>query len=193
MVPWIGVMALGYVFADFYRLDAERRQKKIFLLGLACSAFFIIIRGINLYGDPHPWTEQPTFGMTVVSFLNTNKYPPSLSFLLMTLGPSIILLAVFERIRGRKLELLMVFGRVPMFFYVVHIYAIHLIAVFLGLAQGFTISDMTNLFRNLPPDYGFALPVTFLFWIFIIITHYYLCRDYIRFKKGRKHPFYSYI
>lgn len=193
MVPWIGVMALGYVFADFYRLDAESRQRKILLTGLICTALFIIIRGINVYGDPQPWIGQSTFGMTVASFLNTNKYPPSLSFILMTLGPSIILLAVFERIQGWIVQFLIVFGRVPMFFYVVHIYVIHLIAVFLGLAQGFTISEMANLFRNLPQDYGFGLPITYLFWIFIIITHYYLSREYIQFKKGKKHPFYSYI
>jgi uncharacterized membrane protein len=193
MVPWIGVIALGYVFADFYRLNANTRQRRIFLLGLAGTILFIVIRGINIYGDPHPWEQQSSFGMTVASFLNTNKYPPSLSYLLMTLGPSIMLLAVFERMKGWLAKFMIVFGRVPMFFYVLHIYSIHLMAVFLGLYQGFTIRDMANLFRNLPQAYGFSLPVTYGLWIFLIVTHYYLCKEYIKFKKGKTHPFFSYI
>jgi uncharacterized membrane protein len=193
MVPWIGVMALGYVFADFYRLEARDRQRKIFLLGLGCTVLFILVRGLNTYGDPKPWEAQSTFGMSLVSFLNTNKYPPSLSYLLMTLGPSIMLLAVFEKVHGWFSQFLIVFGRVPMFFYIVHIYSIHLIAILLGVYQGFSPGDMCNLFRNLPQDYGFGLPVTYALWVFLIITHYYLCRDYIKFKKGKKHPFYSYI
>jgi len=193
MIPWIGVMALGYVFSEFYKMEAGIRQRRMFLLGLLCTVLFLMVRGINIYGDPLPWEPQPTFGMTVVSFLNVNKYPPSLSYLLMTLGPSIMLLAVFERIHGWFSSFLTVFGRVPMFFYIVHIYSIHLIAVLLGLYQGFTISDMTTLFRKLPLDYGVGLPMTYMLWTLLIISHYFLCTKYIKFKKGKKHPFYSYI
>ncbi|MCK5277949.1 MAG: DUF1624 domain-containing protein [Cyclobacteriaceae bacterium] len=193
MIPWIGVMALGYVFADFYRLEAPLRQRKIFVLGLIISLLFFVIRGFNIYGDPHPWTVQSMPGMTAVSFFNVNKYPPSLSYLLMTLGPSIMLLAVFERIKGWLSSFLVVFGRVPMFFYVVHIYAIHLICVILGLYQGFTINQMANDFESLPSEYGFGLGVTYVLWIFLIVALYFLCKSYIKFKKGKKHPFYSYI
>jgi len=193
MIPWIGVMALGYVFSAFYKMEAGVRQQKMFLLGLICTILFIVIRWINIYGDPLPWETQSTFGMTLVSFLNTNKYPPSLSYLLMTLGPSIMLLALFERVHGWFSNFLTVFGRVPMFFYIVHIYSIHLLAVLLGLYQGFAISDMTTLFRNLPQDYGFGLPVTYILWFLLIISHYYLCKEYIKFKKGKTHPFFSYI
>ena len=193
MIPWIGVMALGYVFADFYRLEAPLRQRKIFVLGLIISLLFFVIRGFNIYGDPHPWTVQSMPGMTAVSFFNVNKYPPSLSYLLMTLGPSIMLLAVFERIKGWLSSFLVVFGRVPMFFYVVHIYAIHLICVLLGLYQGFTINQMANDFESLPSEYGFGLGVTYVLWIFLIVALYFLCKSYIKFKKGKKHPFYSYI
>lgn len=193
MIPWIGVMVLGYVFADFYRLEAPVRQRKIFMLGLIISLLFFVIRGFNTYGDPHPWTVQSMPGMTVVSFFNVNKYPPSLSYLLMTLGPSIMLLAVFERIKGWLSSFLVVFGRVPMFFYVIHIYAIHLLSVFLGLYQGFTINQMANDFESLPNEYGFGLGVTYVLWIFLIVALYFLCKSYIRFKKGKKHPFYSYI
>ena len=193
MIPWIGVMALGYVFADFYRLEAKARQRKIFILGFICTVTFFLVRGINAYGDPKPWEAQSTFGMSLISFLNANKYPPSLSFLLMTLGPSIMLLAVFEKFGGWLSKFLIVFGRVPMFFYVVHIYVIHLLAVILGIYQGFTIIDMSSLFRNLPQEYGFSLPVTYALWAVLIITHYYLCKSYIEYKRGKKHPFFSYI
>jgi uncharacterized membrane protein len=193
IIPWIGVMALGYVFADFYKLNEIVRQRKMLLLGIGLTLLFVVIRGINIYGDPNPWESQSTFGMTVVSFLNTNKYPPSLSYLLMTLGPSIVLLAVFERLNGWFSKFLVVFGRVPMFFYVVHLYSIHLIAVLLGLYQGFSLSQMFNLFKNLPQDYGFSLGVTYVLWLFLIVTHYYLSAAYIKFKKGKTHPFYSYI
>lgn len=193
MIPWIGVMALGYVFADLYRQQAKIRQKKLLILGLGIIALFLVVRGINIYGDPHPWEAQSTFGMTVVSFLNVNKYPPSLSYLLMTLGPSIVLLAVFERIKGWLVDFLVVFGRVPMFFYVVHIYVIHLIAVFLGLYQGYTWKDMANDFFALPQDYGFGLEVTYFLWIILIIGLYYVCESYMKFKKGKTHPFFSYI
>jgi hypothetical protein len=111
----------------------------------------------------------------------------------MTLGPSIILLVVFERLGGFLSKFLIVFGRVPMFFYVVHLYSIHFMAVLLGLYQGFSLSQMFNLFKNLPDDYGIGLLGTYIAWIILIISHYYLCKNYIKFKKGKKHPFFSYI
>lgn len=193
MIPWIGVMALGYVFGDFYKMEAQSRQRKMFLLGLSCTLLFIFIRGINVYGDPHPWSHQSTIAMTVVSFLNVNKYPPSLSFLLMTIGPSIMLLAGFERLQGLMAGFLTVIGRVPMFYYIVHIYLIHLIAVILGFSQGYGWTDMANLFRNLPEDYGFGLGVTYSVWILTVAILYPMCRSYLHYKKGKTHPFYSYI
>lgn len=193
MIPWVGVMALGYVFSDFYRQEPQIRQKNMLILGLFVIILFLIIRGINVYGDNHPWSVQSSLGMTIVSFFNVNKYPPSLSYLLMTLGPSIILLVVFEHIKGWFSNFLIVFGRVPMFFYVVHIYAIHLLCVFLGLYQGFSLDQLTNDFLNLPQEYGFGLEVTYFWWGILIAISYFLCRSYIRFKRGKKHPFYSYI
>lgn len=193
MIPWIGVMSLGYVFADLYRLGEKLRQRRMLMLGLFTTLLFIAIRGLNLYGDPNPWQVQSSVSMTIASFLNTNKYPPSLSYLLMTLGPSIILLVVFERISGWFTRMLVVFGRVPMFFYIVHLYAIHVLAVVLGAFQGFSFGQMARLFRYLPPDYGFNLTATYIFWLLLIISHFYLCRSYMLFKKGKKHPIYSYI
>lgn len=193
VIPWIGVMALGYVFADFYRKDAKIRQRKIFILGVIISLLFFVIRGINIYGDMSPWSEQTTFGMTVVSFFNVTKYPPSLSYLLMTIGPSIMLLAVFERVRGPIADFMIVFGRVPMFFYIVHLYVIHCIALVLGLLQGYSVFDMLKDFDELPADYGVGLVSTYILWVLLIIVSFYMCRSYIKFKKGKTHPFYSYI
>lgn len=193
VIPWIGVMALGYVFADFYRMESKARQQKMMLLGIVVTLLFFIIRGVNIYGDMNPWSVQSTAGMTMVSFFNVTKYPPSLSYLLMTLGPSIILLAVFERIHGKLSDFLIVFGRVPMFFYIVHIYFIHAMAVILGLFQGYSFFDMSKDFEKLPSEYGFGLPVTYILWILLTVVLYYLCRSYIKFKKGKTHPFFSYI
>ena len=193
VIPWIGVMTLGYVFADFYRMDAKRRQPKMILLGIGLIILFFVIRGINVYGDMNPWSVQSTTGMTIVSFFNVTKYPPSLSYLLMTLGPSIVLLSLFERIHGKMSDFLVVFGRVPMFFYIVHLYLIHTIAVILGIFQGYSIMDMMNEFESFPAGFGFNLVVTYVLWILLIIVLYFLCGSYIRFKKGKKHPFFSYI
>lgn len=192
-IPWVGVMALGYVFADVYRKEAKVRQKQIFMLGLFISILFLVVRGTNIYGDMRPWSEQPSLGMTIVSFFNVTKYPPSLSYLLMTLGPSIMLLAVFERIKGKVSDFLIVFGRVPMFFYIVHLYLIHTLCVFLGWYQGFTFMDMANDFESFPQDFGIGLVGTYIYWILLIVLSYFLCRSYIKLKKGKKHPFYSYI
>ena len=193
IIPWVGVMALGYVFADFYKMEAKIRQKRIFIFGLGISILFLLVRGLNIYGDMSPWSLQATPGMTVVSFFNVTKYPPSLSYLLMTLGPSIMLLAIFEMIKGKLSDFLIVFGRVPMFFYIVHLYIIHSISVLLGWYQGFSFSDMARDFNSYPIDFGVSLAATYFYWILLIAVSYFLCNAYIKFKKGRIHPFFSYI
>jgi uncharacterized membrane protein len=193
VIPWIGVMTLGYVFAEFYRMEAKNRQQKMLILGGVTTLLFLVIRGINVYGDMSPWSVQPTIGMTIVSFFNVTKYPPSLSYLLMTLGPSIMLLAIFERIHWKVSDFLIVFGRVPMFFYIVHLYLIHALSVILGLFQGYPIADMMHDFEQLPPNFGVGLVATYFWWVLLIILTYFLCRSYIKFKRGKTHPFYSYI
>jgi len=193
VIPWIGVMALGYVFASYYRLEVKIRQPKILLLGAVTTLLFLVIRGSNIYGDMSPWSVQSTIGMTIVSFFNVTKYPPSLSYLLMTLGPSIMLLAVFERIKGKVSNFLIVFGRVPMFFYIVHLYLIHTLSVLLGWYQGYSLAEMANDFEVFPPNFGIGLVGTYVYWILLIVLSYFLCKSYIKFKKGRKHPFFSYI
>jgi len=193
LIPWIGVMALGYVFADLFRRSQQERIKLFLVLGGAITLLFVALRWLNVYGDPHPWQAQETPLFTLMSLLNTTKYPPSLMYLLMTLGPSIILLALFEYLSGPVARFLLVFGRVPLFFYVLHLYLIHLIALVAGKAQGFSIQEMSTIFVDLPSDYGFSLPVVYLFWIFVIFVLYWPSRWWMGVKKRNKHAIFSYL
>jgi uncharacterized membrane protein len=134
LVPWVAVMALGFVLADVYTWDAARRRRLLVWTGVVTTLLFLALRALNGYGNPQPWGAQRTSALTVASFLNVTKYPPSLLFLLMTLGPSILALPLLERARGRLAGLVEVFGRVPLFYYLLHIPLIHLLA--LALAYG---------------------------------------------------------
>ena len=140
LIPWIGVMAAGYLLGPVMQLEAEARQRLLFRLGAAVTLGFVVLRATNLYGDPDPWTMQETWSSTVLSFLNCEKYPPSLLFLMMTLGPALMLLASFEHARNAIARLLATFGQVPFFYYVVHIYLIHGLAVATGFALTGTVS-----------------------------------------------------
>ena len=168
LVPWIGVMAAGFCFGRLYELEVERRRQLLIRLGAALTAAFVLIRALNIYGDPRPWQGQRTPLFTVLSFLNTTKYPPSLSFVLMTLGPAMLFLAAVERWRTGDRNPLVVFGRVPLLYFVLHIPIIHLMAVgltwlrygnapFLWLPPP-TLGTSRDAF---PPDYGWDLWVAY--------------------------------
>ena len=161
LVPWIGVMAAGYAFGPWLqRPDAERRRL-VMRLGLLLTAAFVLLRGINLYGDPRPWAPRPDAVFTALSFLNGSKYPPSLLFLLMTLGPSLILLAAVDRGVPRALRWMVVFGRVPLFYYVLHLALIDVVTI--GFAIGTYGSRTAEIFAKGPPrDWGYGLPVVYL-------------------------------
>ena len=128
LIPWVGVTALGYVLGQIYQDDDARRRRRLLGLGMGLTIGFVLLRWLNVYGDPTPWTIQKSVVWTVISFLNTNKYPPSLLFLLMTLGPALLLLGAFEAGVPRLLRPALVLGKVPLFFYVLHFYLIHLLA-----------------------------------------------------------------
>src|SRR5678815_2182413 len=147
LVPWIGVMAVGYAFGALYQLDAQRRRRLLLIIGGVATLLFIVIRAINIYGDPSQWSQQKNFVFTVLSFVNTTKYPPSLLFLLMTLGPAILLLVLFESGSGSVRKFFVTFGRVPLFFYILQWYTAHLIAVGLEFIAG------------QPVSYQFASPI----------------------------------
>lgn len=199
LIPWIGVMMAGYALGAVYILESDKRRKLLFRLGFAATVLFIIVRAINVYGDPVPWSGRATGLQTFLSFLNTTKYPPSLLFLLMTLGPAIVILAVTDRIDGKAIwqRIPTVFGRVPMFYYIPHLFAAHGSAVLLSWLAG---KDTSYLFLNLlemgqkaPPGHGFPLWVVYVVCVVILVVLYPMCKWYGELKRRNKHWLLSYL
>jgi uncharacterized membrane protein len=193
LIPWIGVMAAGYVFGSIMLFESGRRRRTLLRLGLGLTVAFIIIRALNVYGDPHLWTSQKDALFTFFSFINTTKYPPSLDYLLMTLGPSIFLLGLIDRGMGRPGKFFVVYGRVPMFYYIVHIYFVHALAVIAGAAQGYGFSQFFDVFLGFPATYGFGLPVIYLIWVGVNLCLYPACRWFGELKRRRKDVWLSYL
>jgi uncharacterized membrane protein len=200
LVPWIAVMAAGYCAGRVYRLPAECRRRLLLRLGLAMTAAFVIIRALNAYGDPTPWTVQSQPVFTVLSFLNTTKYPASLAFLLMTLGPALLFLAWADGVRVNERHPLLVFGRVPLFYFLVHIPLIHAVAIALnwtryGMASFlFTPPPTLGTPRNLfPPDYGWDLSVVYGVWIAVVLALYPTCLWFMRLKARRREWWVAYL
>lgn len=193
LIPWIGVIGAGYAFGQCFRWEPKKRSRFFVQLGLTLIGLFILVRGLNVYGDPQPWESQSSSLYTFLSFLNTTKYPPSLSFLLMTLGPSIILLGLLEKARGPLADFFSVYGKVPLFYFLLHFYLIHLISIIAGMAQGFRASDFLHISNEFPQGYGFGLPGVYLFWALIVLLLYYPCKWYGNLKARSKNPLLSYI
>jgi uncharacterized membrane protein len=198
LIPWIGVTAVGYSLGALYRGERDRRR---FLLpaGVALTLAFVALRFLNIYGDPSPWVPQPSPVLTAVSFLNGTKYPPSLLFLLMTLGPAALLLWLLDGQTPRLLRPALTFGRVPMFYYIGHFILIHLLAV---LACYWRYGDAHWMFESpslaaypftAPPGWGFNLPVVYAIWISVVVLMYPLCRWYESVKARRTEWWLSYL
>lgn len=185
IVPWIGVMALGYCLGKMYRegFDTNKRKKMLLILGVAVTVIFIGLRFSNIYGDHSKWSEQPSASFTILSFLNTSKYPPSLLYLCMTLGPALIFLAFTEYANDRFSNIIKVFGRVPMFYYLCHLYLIRIGSFILFFAQGFKVADMQN---GPPAGYGVNLFWTYMVWLGIVVILYFPCRWYDTYKASHK-------
>lgn len=192
VVPWIAVMSLGYWFGAFYdsAYDSEKRKKVLTITGLGFIALFMVLRLLNVYGDPTPWMSYDTLSKTLMSFLNPNKYPPSLLYLLMTLGPALIFLACSENLKGRVVNFFSTFGRVPFFYYILHIYLIHLIAMVMAQLTGFGWQKMicSTWVSNMPglDGYGFKLWVVYLVWGGVVLALYPLCKRFDAYKMGHK-------
>jgi uncharacterized membrane protein len=191
VLPWIGIIAVGYYFGHFYSpAYNETDRKKMFLLvGIASVLLFLFFRSANLYGDAAHWSVQGSVVFSLLSFLNVTKYPPSLLYALMTLGPALIFLAVAERPLNRLTEKISVFGRVPMFYYILHLFFIHLFAVAGAALSGYHASDMvllTHRVNSVPAlkGYGFSLPVVYLVWAGLILLLYPLCKWFDRYKRA---------
>ena len=192
VLPWIGVMVLGYCFGRFYSKDFEvaTRKKWLLRLGLGAIVLFLILRGTNVYGDLVPWTTQKNITYTILSFLNVTKYPPSLSFLLITLGPALLFLYATETIKNKFTDFFLVFGRVPFFYYILHLLVIHLFAL-LGLmitGGDWRIMILSgDVFTNGKlGSYGYPLWVVYLIWIGIVLLLYPLSKRYMIYKTNNK-------
>jgi uncharacterized membrane protein len=192
ILPWAGIMILGYCFGNLYKpsVEASRRRKILLGLGVAMIALFIVIRLTNVYGDPVKWSTQADGTYTFLSFMNVTKYPPSLLYALITLGPAMLFLAVSEGFTGRISQYVIALGRVPMFYYILHIFVIHLLGVAAALATGYTLSDMVfNIWVTESPNlkgYGFGLGVVYLVWIGVVLLLYPLCLWYDRYKSNHR-------
>ncbi len=193
LVPWIGVMAVGYAMGPIFAEARPERPRRLVQLGLFLVLGFLVLRWLNLYGDSNGWHVHDTFEATVVDFLNATKYPPSLHYLLMTLGPAFMLLGAFERSRGRITDWLVVIGRVPFFFYILHIYVIHLVALVVGVLQGFSVAQIAVDFELYPPEFGVSLAVVYLFWIGIVVALYPACAWFAGVKARRRERWLSYL
>jgi uncharacterized membrane protein len=196
LVPWIGVMALGYAFGELLQGERAKRRRKVLILGICLTASFIVLRALNIYGDPQPWATQRSLSFTLLSFLNCTKYPPSLLYLLMTLGPALLALALFDRDWGslsRVVQPLIIFGRVPLFYYLLHLPLIHLLAIALAVIHYGPVVVQQLSPDKLPPDYGYSLPVVYLLWLTVILILYPLCRWFAGVKSRRREAWLSYL
>jgi uncharacterized membrane protein len=187
-LPWTGVMMLGYCFGKLYQksVDPAWRRKMLFITGTFLILLFIVIRLLKGYGDPVPMSSQSRGEVfTFLSFLNVNKYPPSLAFLCMTIGPAMIMLVLLENVQNRLTSFFRVYGRVPMFYYILHFYIIHTVAVIVFFAQGFSTSEINtpqNPFLFKPPGFGFGLLGVYAVWLFVFLVLYPLCKKYDKYK-----------
>ncbi|HEX6626928.1 MAG TPA: heparan-alpha-glucosaminide N-acetyltransferase domain-containing protein [Gemmatimonadaceae bacterium] len=197
LIPWIGVMAAGYAFGSVYRLEPVVRRRFLIRTGLLLTAGFVVLRAINIYGDPSPWAPQDTPLKTVLSFLAVSKYPPSLLFLLMTLGPAMLFLAWAD---GKPLTgwraFFVTYGRVPLFFYLLQWLTAHTLAIIASVIAGKpTVYLFSNLFLSPPPPpgTGFGLLTVYALWIIGVLLLYPLCRWYAGVKARRRDWWLSYL
>jgi uncharacterized membrane protein len=195
LVPWVGVMALGYAFAPVVLLSEPIRRRRLLVAGVLITAAFVALRASNWYGDPAPWKVEDSPLATALSFINCEKYPPSLLYLAMTLGPALIVLSLFSQARNALTRAIVTIGRVPFVFYLAHLFALHALAVLVALA---TTGDAAWLFgpgvlRNKPPGYGIALPAIYAVWIAVVIALYPLCRWFAAVKQRRNDWWLSYL
>jgi uncharacterized membrane protein len=193
-LAWIGVVLLGFGSASIFQKPAAQRNALLLRLGIGLTCAFILLRALGIYGDPRPWNSA-SIGSAhkVMSFLATTKYPPSLQYLLMTLGPAAILCAFADRITGRVKDVFVMFGRVPMAFYAVHFFLIHLISVFLGVFQGFGAQQMFTLYRFFPSGFGVSLAGVYLIWAIVIALMFPWCKWVASLKTRRSDWWLSYV
>ena len=193
LIPWFAVMAMGFAIGDVFTWDAPRRRKALLYSGIAAVILFVVLRFTNIYGDANHWSHQRSFGLTLSSFGNATKYPPSLIYLLMTLGPTMIALALLENARGAVSRVISVYGRVPMFYYVLHLVLIHILAYGFAVWQGGDGSFLNLDTESFPKWYGTNLAGVYLAWVIVVTLLYWPCRWFARLKSRRTDWWLSYL
>ena len=190
LIPWMGVMATGFAFGRLMNDSRWRTRWRLVVLGMGLIAAFVLLRFSNIYGDPKPWQAFPDPVFTILSFINCHKYPPSLLYLLMTLGPALIFLGLAEGKSINGFSTLQVFGRTPLFFYLIHLYIIHLLTLFVAWIDGGPVSALLGAgiwSSEIPKDYGYGLPGVYMFWLLILLILYPLCCGFERVKAAKPH------
>ena len=200
LIPWVAVMSLGYYFGAFYNtsFNASKRKKTFNIIGISSVILFIILRFINVYGDLKSWENYDRISKDLISFFNPSKYPPSLMYLLMTLGVTFIFLANTEKLKGKLVDFFKIFGRVPFFYYILHIYLIHILALVLAELSGFgwEIMILKDWVTEVPAlkGYGVKLEFVYIIWIVIILLLFPLCKKFDLYKQNNKNKWWlSYL
>jgi len=195
LIPWPGLMAAGFCLGEIVLMERKRRRKIVFWLGLGITIGFVLLRGSNVYGDPVPWTTQKDLVFTFFNFLACEKYPPSLSYLLMTIGPGLILLSILDRPLFSWLKPFATFGRVPFLFYILHLPLLHAMAVPVAMYRygnaGWLFANPPG--QNWPYDFHFDLLLTYAAWAVAVLALYPLCRRFAVYKITHKKPWLSYL
>jgi len=196
-IPWIGILLAGFGFGMFFNRPQQERKSIFLKIGLISIALFLALRFINIYGDPAPWSAQKSTLFTMLSFINITKYPPSLIFCLLTLGVMFLILAMAEKMENRFTNFVSVYGKTPMFFYLIHWYIIHPLLIIILFIQGFSWAEMDfasgNFGRPKGVESGLSLWAIYLVWITVVGTLYFACRAYGKYKASHKNWWLKYI
>ena len=189
LIPWLGIMLAGFASGELFEIPAEKRNKIFLRIGLAALSLFVIIRFINIYGDPSLWAHQKSALFTFLSFINTTKYPPSLLFTLLFLGITFLVVFISDKVNNRFTEILSVYGRVPLFYFIIHLFIIHSLMFVMLFLQGFGSKDLLfGVFNNGRPKTGggVELPVIYIIWLSVVLLLYPVCKWYGRYKDEHK-------
>ncbi|GAB3726736.1 DUF1624 domain-containing protein [Spirosoma lituiforme] len=188
LIPWLGIMLVGFAVGPLMERSIDQRKPLLLRIGLGSLLLFILLRFLNVYGDPAPWSGQRTGLLTFLSFINVTKYPPSLLYALLMLGLMLLFLSVIDGKENTLTRWLTVYGKVPMFYYMLHWYLVHLAMIGMSLLQGYSLADLPTGPLNFgrPPNAGISLGGVYLVWLGLVILLYPICKGYGRYKEN--HP-----
>jgi uncharacterized membrane protein len=199
-VPWLGLMMLGYCFGKFYSKDYtfEKRRKILLGTGIGMILFFCLLRLTNIYGNPEAWVSQKNMLYTLLSFVNVHKYPPSLLFMLMTIGPALLFLAIFEKANNKISTFISIYGRVPFLYYILHFLLLHVLCMILFMFRGHSFFEAVPEIYGIPFGFmlvgeGYSLTEVYLIWITVVVSLYPICKWYSTFKKENNYWWLSYL